>query len=65
MENGKIHATELKNNEFVTQDRDYSHSRKRLCEDNILLNVADACVCGNEPSGSIKCREFLDLLQTR
>ena len=22
--------------------------------------VADACVCGNEPSGSIKCGEFLD-----
>ena len=20
----------------------------------------DACECGNEPSGSIKCREFLD-----
>jgi hypothetical protein len=22
------------------------------------------CECGNEPSGSIKCREFLDWLQT-
>jgi hypothetical protein len=22
------------------------------------------CECGNEPSGSIKCGEFLDLLQT-
>jgi len=22
--------------------------------------VADACDCGNEPSGSIKCGEFLD-----
>ena len=22
--------------------------------------VADACECGNEPSGSIKCGEFLD-----
>jgi hypothetical protein len=22
--------------------------------------VADACECGNEPSGSIKCAEFLD-----
>ena len=22
--------------------------------------VADACACGNEPSGSIKCGEFLD-----
>ena len=22
--------------------------------------VADSCKCGNEPSGSIKCREFLD-----
>ena len=26
--------------------------------------VADACECGNEPSGSIKCGEFLDQLQT-
>ena len=26
--------------------------------------VADACECGNEPSGSVKCREFLDQLQT-
>jgi hypothetical protein len=23
-----------------------------------------ACECGKEPSGSINCREFLDLLQT-
>ena len=22
--------------------------------------VADACECGNEPSGSIKCGEFVD-----
>ena len=22
--------------------------------------VADTCKCGNEPSDSIKCREFLD-----
>ena len=26
--------------------------------------VADTCDCGNEPSGSIKCAEFLDWLQT-
>jgi len=26
--------------------------------------VAGTCECGNEPSGSIKCREFLDLLRT-
>jgi len=26
--------------------------------------VADACECGNEPSGSLKCLEFLDQLQT-
>ena len=26
--------------------------------------VADACECGNEPSGSVKCREFVDQLQT-
>ena len=22
--------------------------------------MVDACECGNEPSGSMKCREFLD-----
>ena len=22
--------------------------------------VADSCECGNEPSGSVKCGEFLD-----
>ena len=22
--------------------------------------VADACECGNEPSGSVKCEDFLD-----
>ena len=22
--------------------------------------VADACECGNDPSGSVKCGEFLD-----
>ena len=26
--------------------------------------VADACECDNEPSGSVKCGEFLDQLQT-
>ena len=26
--------------------------------------VADACEWGNEPSGSVKCGEFLDQLQT-
>ena len=26
--------------------------------------VADACECGNELSGSVKCGEFLDYLQT-
>ena len=26
--------------------------------------VADACECGNEPSGYVKCGEFLDQLQT-
>ena len=25
-----------------------------------LGQVADACECGNEPSGSVKCGEFLD-----
>ena len=26
--------------------------------------VAGTCECGNEPSGFIKCVEFLDLLKT-
>jgi len=26
--------------------------------------VAGTCECGNEPSGSIKCGEFLDWLRT-
>ena len=26
--------------------------------------VADGCECGNEPSGSVKCAEFFDQLQT-
>jgi len=26
--------------------------------------MAGTCECGNEPSGSIKCGEFLDLLMT-
>jgi len=26
--------------------------------------VAEACECGNEPSHSVKCGEFLDQLQT-
>ena len=29
-----------------------------LAQDRVQL--ADACECGNEPSGSIKCWEFLD-----
>jgi len=29
-----------------------------------LGQVSGTCECGNEPLGSIKCWEFLDLLQT-
>ena len=29
-----------------------------------LVQVAGTCECGNEPSGSIKCGEFLDELKT-
>ena len=25
-----------------------------------IEKVADACECGNEPSSSVECREFLD-----
>jgi hypothetical protein len=28
-----------------------------------LDQVVDTCECGNEPSGSIKCREFLEYLR--
>jgi len=27
---------------------------------SVERDVADACECGNEPSGSVKCGEFLD-----
>ena len=27
---------------------------------SLTRQVADACECGNEPSGSVKCGEFLD-----
>ena len=30
----------------------------------MIGRVADTCECGNEPSGSVKCGEFLDYLQT-
>jgi len=29
-----------------------------------LAQVAGACECGNEPSGSIKCRECVDWMRT-
>jgi len=29
--------------------------------DSVCVNkLADACECGNEPSGSVKCGEFFD-----
>ena len=28
--------------------------------DRPRIEVAEACECGNEPSGSVKCGEFLD-----
>jgi hypothetical protein len=37
--------------------------RRRRWKDNVkmhLQEVADTCECGSEPSGSIKCGEFLD-----
>ena len=41
---------------------------RRRWVDNIRMDLqevgcgymADACECGNEPSGSVKCGEFLD-----
>ena len=30
----------------------------------IIGQVRGSCECGNEPSGSIQCREFLDQLRT-
>ena len=46
---------------------------RRVCEDNIKMGVvawndlalirrqvADACGCGNEPPGSVKCGDFPD-----
>ena len=43
----------------------------RRGEDNIKMVLqevvcggTDCCECGNEPSCSIQCREFLDLLRT-
>jgi hypothetical protein len=29
-----------------------------------LAQVAGTCICGNEPSGSIKCGDFLDYART-
>jgi len=26
--------------------------------------VAGSCECGDDPSGSMKCREFIDLMRT-
>ena len=31
----------------------------------VLRQVAESCECVNEPSGSVKCREILDQLETR
>ena len=31
----------------------------------VCCSVMEAYECGNEPSGSIKCREFLDWLQNQ
>jgi hypothetical protein len=35
---------------------------RRRWEDNIKIDLqeVDTCECGNEPSGSVKCGEFLD-----
>jgi len=37
---------------------------KRVIVHSHFIIVADACECGNEPSGSVKCGEFLEYLQT-
>jgi len=31
----------------------------------LRIGTGGSCECGNEPSGSIICREFLDYLRTR
>jgi len=37
-----------------------TESRGRTISKGKSNPVADACECGNEPSGSVKCGEFLD-----
>jgi hypothetical protein len=43
-----------------------SPHRKKVscCESFNRVSKAGTCECGNEPSGSIKCGEFLDYLRT-
>jgi len=33
---------------------------ERMGEERGVYRVAEACECGNEPSGSVKCGEFFD-----
>jgi len=36
------------------------HSNSVIFNSDSMRQVADTCECGNEPSGSVKCGEFLD-----
>jgi len=38
----------------------YCRKTRKFGGVGIFVHVADACECGNEPSGSMKCGEFLD-----
>ena len=43
---------------------DFQEMRREGNECIALVQVAGTCECGNEPSGSIKCGEFIDQLKT-
>jgi len=52
---------------FLTKDMSHKTSQLNLITTFQVIkitvghfSVAEACECGNEPSGSVKCGEFLD-----
>jgi len=56
---GRSHNIKIDNRSFEMVE-EFKYLGTTLTNQNSILLVVSSCECSNEPSGSVKCGEFLD-----
>ena len=60
---GQSHNIKI-DNRSLEKLEEFKYLGTTLTNQNSILLVVSSCECSNEPSGSVKCGECLDLLNT-